>query len=390
MTKPFAILLIISTILSFTYASNQRSLSQAAPASENATGLPILTDLHIDGTAKVFVAGSIPFTLVSEVTWPETPPPSGQSVYYTISVDGQVLANGTEAVSDDGSLVQEMHFGPFATSKQGSQDVIVTLSWDPSFLESSSTTFQGFAVIGGLTVLPPLLAIVLAFLTGDVLLALFVGIWVAAFLVGRYNPASALLRTLDTYITYAFATDYRVQIIMLSWFMSAMVTMLYKAGGGAGLAQLFAKISNTRRGVQMSTFLLGFLMFFDDYSCCLLMGMTMRPLCDKTLISREKLAFIVHSTAAPLASLFPITSWIGFEISLIAEAYDGLIHNGADLTGWETSPFLVFVNSIPSRYYPLFIIVWQARGSIKNEFRTFCLWWLLKSFRANWGSLLLS
>jgi Na+/H+ antiporter NhaC len=188
-----------------------------------------------------------------------------------------------------------------------------------------------------------------------------VGIWVAAFIVSGYNPASALLRTLDTYITNAFATDYRIQIILMSFFMSGMVSMLYKAGGGFGMANLFAKYAKTRRSVQVAAFALGVCIFFDDYSSTLLVGMTMRPLTDAMWISREKLAYLVHSTSAPVASLFPITSWIGFEISLIEEAYQNLADEGYDLeaAGWETSPFLVFCNTIPSRYYPLFVLFFQ-------------------------------
>jgi Na+/H+ antiporter NhaC len=151
--------------------------------------------------------------------------------------------------------------------------------------------------------------------------------------------------------------------------MSAMVTMLYKGGGGPGLASLFARASKTRRGVQFSAFLLGCCVFFDDYSNILLTGMAMRPLTDLVHISREKLAFSVHSCATALASISPLSSWIGFEISLIDQAYSSLIDNGADLEGkgWTTSAFVVFVKSIPARFYPIVVLTFLVSLIIYNR-----------------------
>lgn len=213
-------------------------------------------------------------------------------------------------------------------------------------------------VIGGLTVLPPAMAILLAFLTGEVITSLFIGVWVAAFLVEQYNPASSLLRTLDFYIVNAFATPYRIEIILFCWFMSAMVTMLFKSGGGYGLASLFS-FAKTRRGVMLSTFFLGLILFWDDYASCILNGMASRTLTDAVFVSRERLAYMVHSYATAWASIAPISSWVGFEMSLIQEAYRNLEANGNDLKalGWETSVFVVFLQTIPSRFFPIFSIV---------------------------------
>lgn len=331
---------------------------EAAPA----TGLPVLGDLLLDGGAQVVIP-NLAFSLTADLSWPVDAPPNAADLAYQVNdSDGNVLASGSEPISDEeGNYITALSISDLFLNDTGHKDVTLQVGWDTTFAESSQTTYTAWVIIGGLTVLPPIFAILLAFVTGDVLVSLFVGIWVAAFLVASYNPAAALLRTLDTYITNAFATDYRIQIILMSWFMSGMVSMLYKAGGGFGMANLFAKFAKTRRSVQVAAFALGVCIFFDDYSSSLLVGMTMRPLTDVMWISREKLAYLVHSTSAPIASVFPITSWIGFEISLIEEAYAGLEEQGYDLAaaGWETSPFLVFLNTIPSRYYPLFVLFFQ-------------------------------
>lgn len=230
------------------------------------------------------IVPDIPFTITSDLGWPEGVVPPGD-LYYQVLYNGAVITSGsTPATDDDGLLVESISVSDVKIATTGDLALTVNLGWDEAFTATSDGEFTGFVVIGGLTVLPPICAILLAFISGDVLLALFIGVWVAAFLVCQYNPAAALLRTLDTYITNAFATDYRIQIILLSWFMAGMISMLYKAGGGHGMANAFARIAKSRRSVQLSAFLLGCVIFFDDYSSCLLVGMTMRPLTDAMLI----------------------------------------------------------------------------------------------------------
>jgi Na+/H+ antiporter NhaC len=100
------------------------------------------------------------------------------------------------------------------------------------------------------------------------------------------------------------------------------------------------------------------MVFFDDYANSLLVGKSMRPLLDTLFISREKLAFIVDATAAPIASISPVSSWVGFEIGLIQEQIDRIIEmQGTEDIGIKTSGFGVFLQSIKYRYYPIFMIV---------------------------------
>lgn len=96
-----------------------------------------------------------------------------------------------------------------------------------------------------------------------------------------------------------------------------------------------------------------------DYANALIVGQTMRAVTDSLLISREKLSFIVDATSAPIASLAPISSWIGFEIGLIADALSNLEADGEDISCYDSSSFLIFIKTIPSRFYPFFILVIQ-------------------------------
>ncbi|MEO2158933.1 MAG: Na+/H+ antiporter NhaC family protein, partial [bacterium] len=117
----------------------------------------------------------------------------------------------------------------------------------------------------------------------------------------------------------------------------------------------FAK--NRRRG-SLATWFAGLCIFFDDYANTLIVGTTMRPITDNLKISREKLAYIVDSTAAPVAALVPISTWVGYEISLIADGMrvaSDIPEQGSQLalTLSTISPFSVFVSTIPYMFYPI-------------------------------------
>jgi Na+/H+ antiporter NhaC len=117
-------------------------------------------------------------------------------------------------------------------------------------------------------------------------------------------------------------------------------------------------VAKTARTGQFACFSVGIFVFFDDYANVLLAGKTLRPLLDLLSVSREKLAFIVDATAAPIASISPVSSWVGFEVGLIQEQIDRIIElEGTTDIGIETSGFAVFLQSIKYRYYPIFMIV---------------------------------
>lgn len=213
------------------------------------------------------------------------------------------------------------------------------------------------AVPGWMTLLPPLLAIVLALLFRQVVPALLAGVWVGAWIV-HGGAFAGLLRTFDRYLVQALATTDHVKIVMFSLLLGGMVGVISRAGGTSGLVDaLTPYATNARRG-QVVTWLLGILIFFDDYANTLIVGNTMRPVTDRLKISREKLAYIVDSTAAPVASIGIVTTWIGYEISLIDDALPA--DAGLDA-------YAIFLESLPYNFYPVLalffglLVAWRGR-----------------------------
>ena len=140
----------------------------------------------------------------------------------------------------------------------------------------------------------------------------------------------------------------RLAIIIFTCFLGGMVGLITKSGGTHGVIELLTPYATSPRRGQLATAAMGMLIFFDDYANTLIVGPTMRPITDRLKISREKLAYIVDSTAAPVVCLFPISTWVGFELGLIGEAFKGI--------GLEVDPYTTFISSIPYRFYPIFAL----------------------------------
>jgi len=201
---------------------------------------------------------------------------------------------------------------------------------------------------GWLTLLPPVLAIVLALMFRQVVPALIGGIWVGAWIV-HGGPAIGLIRTIDKYAVESLADADRAKIVMFTLLLGGMVGIVSKSGGTRGLVNsLKPYATNSRRG-QVVTWLLGVAIFFDDYANTLLVGNTMRPVTDRLGVSREKLAYIVDSTAAPVASIALVSTWIGYEVSLIGQSLEKI--------GNDTDPYAIFLQSLPYNFYPILALV---------------------------------
>jgi Na+/H+ antiporter NhaC len=141
-------------------------------------------------------------------------------------------------------------------------------------------------------------------------------------------------------------------------FLSLVCFMVFVQHTHTGFTQAIAKYATTPKAGQWATFAIGCVVFFDDYANTLLAGETMRPLTDLLYVSREKLAFIVDATAAPIASISPISSWVGFEVGLIQTEVNRIVAlYGADNVTIETSGLAVFFQSIKYRYYPIFMLI---------------------------------
>jgi Na+/H+ antiporter NhaC len=202
---------------------------------------------------------------------------------------------------------------------------------------------------GWLSIVPPFVAIVLALAFRQVVIALTLGIFSGALILYDWNPFTAFARSIDSIVAPALADTDHAKIIIFSILLGGMVGLISKSGGTQGIVdRLSAYATSARRG-QVAAWLMGVLIFFDDYANTLIVGSTMRPITDRLRISREKLAYIVDSTAAPVASVFPISTWVGFEIGLIAAAFTQL--------GLTMNPYGIFIETIPYRFYPILTLV---------------------------------
>jgi Na+/H+ antiporter NhaC len=201
---------------------------------------------------------------------------------------------------------------------------------------------------GILSIIPPLAAIVLALVFRQVIVSLLLGIFFGALFLNDYNPAAGLLRIIDTYIINSVIDPSHAKVIVFTFMFGGVVGLMNKSGGTQGIASLVTRFAKKRNSGMVSTWLAGLIIFFDDYANTLIVGNLMRPITDKLRVSREKLAFIVDSTSAPVASLFIVSTWIGFEI--------GLIQDGLNSVGINENAYDVFLSTIPYRFYPIAVL----------------------------------
>lgn len=208
---------------------------------------------------------------------------------------------------------------------------------------------DGGSGFGILSLLPPLLAIALAFITKQVILSLFLGVFSGALMVNGWNPIIAFLRTLDSYLVGGLGDGgWREAIIIFTLAIGGMIGIVNKMGGTKAIANALAKKAKTAKSAQIVTAIMGVVVFFDDYANTLIVGPTMRPLMDKMKVSREKLAYIVDSTAAPVVGLALISTWVGMELGLFGEAFAAL---GVDVNAYD-----IFIRTIPYTFYNIFAL----------------------------------
>jgi Na+/H+ antiporter NhaC len=215
---------------------------------------------------------------------------------------------------------------------------------------------------GWLSLLPPLVAIILALVFREVVLSLFVGVWFGALIVAHWNPITATMISVDRFVVEGLADTDKISIVVFSLLLGGMVGVMGRSGGTLGIVEAMRPYATSARRGQLMTWLSGIIIFFDDYANTLIVGNTMRPVTDRLRVSREKLAYIVDSTAAPMAAIAVISTWVGFEISLIGDALGTAAAQATDpatiaeLTAGAQNPFGVFLHSIPYLFYPIFAL----------------------------------
>lgn len=199
-----------------------------------------------------------------------------------------------------------------------------------------------------LSLVPPVLAISVSLATRKVIPALVAATVMGALLVSEFSLMDAVLH-LASYAQEALSGSSHLGILGFSLLLGALMGLTKASGEQEKLARLATRYATTKERGQIATWLLGLIIFFDDYLNTLVVGSTMRPICDRLRISREKLAFLVDATSAPVASLAVVSSWIAVEIGYINEQYRAL--------GIEGDGFVLFVQSLPYRFYPWLTLV---------------------------------
>ena len=229
-----------------------------------------------------------------------------------------------------------------------------------SLLTGSSTieTIEVNPIPLWLSIIPPLLAILLALVFKEVVSSLLIGIFAGAFIIHIYaeNVLIALLyafmATIDQFILQALNDSGHLSIIVFSMLIGGMVSVVSKNGGMQGIVNRISKYAKDARSGQLATWFLGIAIFFDDYANTLIVGNTMRPITDRLKISREKLAYIVDSTAAPMAAIALVTTWIGAEL--------GYIESGiAQIENYHSGVYATFISSLAYSFYPMLALVFM-------------------------------
>ena len=191
------------------------------------------------------------------------------------------------------------------------------------------------------SLLPPIIAIALALITKEVYSSLFIGILVGGLLYSNFSFEGTVTHAFSDGIVASLSDSYNVGILIFLVILGAIVCLMNKAGGSAAFGRWAQKNIKTRVGAQLSSIVLGCLIFIDDYFNCLTVGSVMRPVTDKHNVSRAKLAYLIDATAAPVCIIAPISSWAA---AVAAFAEDG---QGLNL----------FIRAIPYNFYALLTIV---------------------------------
>jgi tetracycline resistance efflux pump len=193
---------------------------------------------------------------------------------------------------------------------------------------------------------PLVCAIVIALIIRNAAFALFCGVLVGATILSAGNPFLGFLLLFEGYLIPALATPWNATVILYGSAFGGLLALMQKTGGGKALGRRFVKVVGvSKRKAQVCTVAFGVAMFFDDYFSCLTVGGTMRFLADRVRLAREKLAFIIDSTAAPICLLVPFSTWVIFIV--------GLLGKECEAYGLTVSPYFLYLSTISLNYYAI-------------------------------------
>ena len=271
--------------------------------------------------------------------------------YYFTFKDGEKdslkFSNGlaVKKISDeDGNL-------PKALYVKYQKDAITGTGHLYRFYEANGST-KSLEIPLWFSIIPPIIAILLALIFREVLVPLFLGIWSGAFILNGFSFKglwSGLLQSIDKYLMGALMDEGHLSVIVFSLLIGGMVAIISRNGGMAGVVNSLGILAKSSKSSQFVTWLLGIGIFFDDYANTLIVGNTARSLTDRYRVSREKLAYIVDSTAAPVAAIALITTWIGAEL--------GYIDDARKVIGMEEGSYSIFLKSLFYSFYPILTLL---------------------------------
>ncbi|PIC64569.1 sodium:proton exchanger [Sporosarcina sp. P13] len=202
--------------------------------------------------------------------------------------------------------------------------------------------------MGILSLVPPLVAVILAIISKNVIIALFSGVFIGVLLLVGGNPLTATTTAIGDYLFPQLMDGYNAAVLVLLFFIGGFVALMEKSGGGAALATSSAKFFTTRARAQLGAWFGGIIIFFSDLGTPLIVGPVFEKIFDKAKISREKLAWIIDSTSSPVAVLIPFIGWGVYIMGLIRAEFDKL--NITD------SEFSTLIQVIPFQFYAILAV----------------------------------
>ncbi|PWW31410.1 transporter (NhaC family) [Cytobacillus oceanisediminis] len=203
--------------------------------------------------------------------------------------------------------------------------------------------------LGWLSLIPPLLAIIAAIVTKNVIISLFLGSFSGVLILVKGLPLTATKTMIGDYLFVQLTDSYNAGVLVLLVFIGGFVALMEKSGGAAAFAEKVIKYLNSKAKTQLAAWFGGIVIFFSDLGTPLLIGPIFEKVFDKAKISREKLAWIIDSTASPVAVLIPFIGWGVYIMGLIQKEFEGLSIAESD---WDA-----FIQAIPYQFYPILTVL---------------------------------
>lgn len=299
---------------------------------------------------RPYIVGDVPVDITVEVVTKDGTPSS--------EFDGtRPELSGVATRQPDGTLTPLRRGPPLQQGRAPIGAVVVT---DDTVLVRVAELSAGWSprrIPGFICLVPPIVAILLALITREVLFALFLGIYLGVLAIEGWDPITALWRSIDRHILETVADSGHSAVLLFTAALGGMIGVISRSGGMEALVRILVRRVRGRKGGMVAGWLLGVLIFFDDYANCMLVGSTLRPFTDRLRISREKLSFIVDSTAAPVATIALVSTWVGYQLSQFADA--GVVP--------ASKAYDLFLHCLPYSFYSIFAIVFVFLVSVTER-----------------------